>query len=560
MQGDVVPTAMGNPSVNAGMIPRVLFKLFEHLETLPDYAVKVSYIELYNEDLRDLLAPEATKDTPRTELKIFDDSAKKGVFIQGLEEVGVRSIGDALGALSRGSQRRQIAATKMNDHSSRSHSVFTLTVHTKEASPAGEDLLRVGKMNLVDLAGSENIGRSGAADKRAREAGMINQSLLTLGRVINGLVDGAAHVPYRESKLTRLLQDSLGGRTKTSIIATVSPARVNMEETLSTLEYALRAKSIRNKPEVNTRMTRNALLKEYVAEMERLKADVLAAREKNGIFVSELRWGELEAEQDAARRGALDAKKQIEAAESQLRNLQEEFKQSITLLGRKDTELTDARGQLEATAHTLEQTAGQLRTTETALEEEAAVRRAHEQAEELLDQIATGLRETLVQSLGDNAGLFDKLERKAGVLTANTDTVRTHGQALSRDVQALSSQLETFASSATQHAQKVKLEVEHLRRTELDALAALTEQVNEQANRTQEALGVVQAKEAIGDEAMRSIETVVTTALDHLKKGFAAWGEKMRQTSQAKCNSLQESSQSSFTSVGCSRHGVAVRS
>jgi kinesin family member 11 len=156
---------------------------------------------------------------------------------------------------------------------SRSHTVFTITVHLKETTE-GEDMLRVGKLNLVDLAGSESIGRSGAADKRAREAGIINQSLLTLGRVINALVERSQHVPYRESKLTRLLQDSLGGRTKTCIIATVSPAKVNFDETLSTLDYANKAKSIHNKPQVNQMMTKKALIKEYVEMIERLKGDL----------------------------------------------------------------------------------------------------------------------------------------------------------------------------------------------------------------------------------------------------------------------------------------------
>ena len=111
------------------------------------------------------------------------------------------------------------------------------------------------------MAGSENIGRSGAVDKRAREAGNINQSLLTLGRVITALVERAPHVPYRESKLTRMLQDSLGGRTRTSIIATISPAQVNLEETLSTLDYAHRAKNITNRPEVNQKLTKKAMMK-----------------------------------------------------------------------------------------------------------------------------------------------------------------------------------------------------------------------------------------------------------------------------------------------------------
>lgn len=212
MQGDLIPTPMGNPSAQAGMIPRVLFRLFHHLETsVADYSVKISFVELYNEELRDLLAPDlsapagsmqpmsmgAGKDGGQGTLKIFDDASKKGVFIQGLEECCVKDSKDALALLTKGSQRRQIAATKFNDHSSRSHSVFSITVHTKETSSIGDDLLRVGKLNLVDLAGSENIGRSGAQDKRAREAGMINQSLLTLGRVINALVDRSSHVPYR---------------------------------------------------------------------------------------------------------------------------------------------------------------------------------------------------------------------------------------------------------------------------------------------------------------------------------------------------------------------------
>jgi len=213
MQGDLSPTPMGNPSAHAGIIPRVLFRLFHELEkAYTDFFVKISFIELYNEELRDLLANDlaaptaltqpmaiATKDARGVEggLKIFDDATKRGVFIQGLEEVAVKDSKAALALLTKGSERRQIAATKFNDHSSRSHSVFSITVHIKETTSMGDDLLKVGKLNLVDLAGSENIGRSGAENKRAREAGMINQSLLTLGRVINALVDKAQHVPYR---------------------------------------------------------------------------------------------------------------------------------------------------------------------------------------------------------------------------------------------------------------------------------------------------------------------------------------------------------------------------
>ncbi|KAJ0978514.1 hypothetical protein J5N97_013988 [Dioscorea zingiberensis] len=155
-------------------------------------------------------------------------------------------------------------------------------------------MIKSGKLNLVDLAGSENISRSGArevggtlflSEGRAREAGEINKSLLTLGRVINALVEHSGHIPYRDSKLTRLLRDSLGGKTKTCIIATISPSIYCLEETLSTLDYAHRAKNIKNKPEINQKMMKSALIKDLYTEIDRLKQEVNAARDKNGIYI-----------------------------------------------------------------------------------------------------------------------------------------------------------------------------------------------------------------------------------------------------------------------------------
>ena len=192
--------------------------------------------------------------------------------------------------LEKGSMKRQTAETMMNATSSRSHTVFTITVHIKEVTKEGDEVLRTGKLNLVDLAGSENIGRSGAQDQRAVEAGKINQSLLTLGRVITSLVEHAGHVPYRESKLTRLLQDSLGGRTKTSIIATVSPASVNYEETVSTLDYANRAKNITNRPEINQRLNKAEMLKSYETELIKLKRDWKQINDSNGVYLAKDNW------------------------------------------------------------------------------------------------------------------------------------------------------------------------------------------------------------------------------------------------------------------------------
>ncbi|KAH6760761.1 P-loop containing nucleoside triphosphate hydrolases superfamily protein [Perilla frutescens var. frutescens] len=144
------------------------------------------------------------------------------------------------------------------------------TFASKEATPEGEELIKCGKFNLVDLAGLENISRSGAWEGRAREDGEINKSLLTLGRVINALVKHLGHIPYRDSKLTHLLRDSLGGRK--CIIATVSLAVHCLEKTLSTLDCAHRAKHIKNKPEVNQKMMKSTLIKDLYGEIERLKA------------------------------------------------------------------------------------------------------------------------------------------------------------------------------------------------------------------------------------------------------------------------------------------------
>uniref|UniRef100_A0A8C9Z8Z8 Kinesin-like protein n=1 Tax=Sander lucioperca TaxID=283035 RepID=A0A8C9Z8Z8_SANLU len=269
----------------AGIIPRTLHQIFEKLsENGTEFSVKVSLLEIYNEELFDLLSP---SDDVNERLQLFDDPRnKRGVVVKGLEEVTVHNKDEVYQILERGSAKRRTASTLMNAYSSRSHSVFSVTIHMKEITMDGEELVKIGKLNLVDLAGSENIGRSGAVDKRAREAGNINQSLLTLGRVITALVEKRPHIPYRESKLTRILQDSLGGRTKTSIIATVSPSSSNLEETLSTLEYASRAKNIMNKPEVNQKLTKRTLIKEYTEEIERLKRDLAATRDKNGVYLS----------------------------------------------------------------------------------------------------------------------------------------------------------------------------------------------------------------------------------------------------------------------------------
>lgn len=275
----------------SGIIPRALSHMFDELRLLQvEHTVRASFLELYNEEIFDLLS--CSEEPSHKSLRIFEE--KKGsVIVRGLEEVIVSNKNEVYKLLEKGSKRRQTAATLMNAQSSRSHTIFTITVHIKESTIENEDIVRVGKLNLVDLAGSENIGRSGAIERRACEAGNINKSLLTLGRCITSLVEQTPHIPYRESKLTRLLQDSLGGKTKTSIIATISPSHCNLEETMSTLDYASRAKSIKNKPEVNQKFTKKALIREYTDEIEKLKRDLVATRDKNGVYVAEENYNDM---------------------------------------------------------------------------------------------------------------------------------------------------------------------------------------------------------------------------------------------------------------------------
>ncbi|KAJ0089052.1 hypothetical protein Patl1_31944 [Pistacia atlantica] len=293
----------GDLPAEAGVIPRAVRQIFDTLEAQnADYSMKVSFLELYNEEITDLLAqednPKSTEDKQKKPISLMEDG-KGCVVVRGLEEEAVYSANEIYTILERGSAKRRTADTLLNKHSSRSHSVFSITVHIKEAAVGDEDLIKCGKLNLVDLAGSENISRSGAREGRAREAGEINKSLLTLGRVINALVEHSAHIPYRDSKLTRLLRDSLGGKTKTCIIATISPSAHSLEETLSTLDYAYRAKNIKNKPEANQKMSKAVLLKELYLEIEKMKQDVRAARDKNGVYIPHERYAQDEAEKKA---------------------------------------------------------------------------------------------------------------------------------------------------------------------------------------------------------------------------------------------------------------------
>jgi len=418
----------------SGIIPRALNHLFENISS--NDVVRVSFLELYNEELYDLLGP--CEDTNR--LRIFEDASRKGsVIVSGLEEVAVRSRDEIYEILKRGTSKRQTAATLMNARSSRSHTIFSVTVHIKDNEIDGEDLVKIGKLNLVDLAGSENIGRSGAIDKRAREAGNINQSLLTLGRVITSLVEKAPHVPFRESKLTRLLQDSLGGRTLTSIIATISPSQADFEDTVSTLEYAQRAKKITNKPEVNQKVTLKAVLRDYQDEIEKLRRDLLACREKNGFMVDEKNYKEM--------------CKKIDEMEANIKALEEEKEKVLEVFSVTKESLQEKEQLLTKTSEDLKTKEKLLHETKIDLNAHIKVINHQEEANLKLADQAKALLNVADKSTLENKKLFEKIERQKFAEITNRAKLESFQTNFQKELKNLENRID-FGSQSNQELLK----------------------------------------------------------------------------------------------------------
>lgn len=251
-----------------GIIPNSFAHIFGHIakaEGDTRFLVRVAYLEIYNEEVKDLLGKDQNA---RLEVKERPDV---GVYVKDLSAFVVNNADDMDRIMTLGNKNRSVGATNMNMHSSRSHAIFTVTIECSEKGPDGEQHVRVGKLHLVDLAGSERQAKTGATGQRLKEATKINLSLSTLGNVISSLVDGkSTHIPYRNSKLTRLLQDSLGGNSKTVMVANVGPADYNYDESISSLRYANRAKNIKNRAKINED-PKDALLRQFQKEIEDLK-------------------------------------------------------------------------------------------------------------------------------------------------------------------------------------------------------------------------------------------------------------------------------------------------
>ena len=303
-----------------GIIPRMISHVFKHIykHEDTDFMIKVSMIEIYQEKIRDLF------DVSRVNLNIREDSIK-GIYVDGASERYVGCPNDVLALLEMGSANRAQAATNMNEHSSRSHSIFILTINQTNKK---EGYSKIGKLYLVDLAGSEKISKTGATGHTLEEAKIINKSLTTLGRVINNLTDGkSTHIPYRESKLTRVLQESLGGNSKTCLIITCSPSIYNESESLSTLRFGERAKKIKNKPKINKEITVAELQKLVTQLKENLKkADARISQlenyiRQNGLSVPASDYKNEEDEEEKRKREEKEEKEKSKNEEKEINDL-----------------------------------------------------------------------------------------------------------------------------------------------------------------------------------------------------------------------------------------------
>ncbi|CAL1385826.1 unnamed protein product [Linum trigynum] len=326
---------MRGSATELGVIPLAVHDVFdiinEHVDR--EFLLRMSYMEIYNEDINDLLAPEHRK------LQIHEN-LERGIYVAGLREEIVTSPQQVLDRMQFGEAHRHIGETNMNVYSSRSHTIFRMIIESRDRTEDEDrgnacDAVRVSVLNLVDLAGSERAAKTGAEGVRLKEGSHINKSLMTLGTVIKKLSEGAesqgGHVPYRDSKLTRILQPALGGNANTAIICNITLAQIHADETKSSLQFASRALRVQNCACVNEVLTDAALLKRQKKEIEELRAKLQGSHSehfeeeilnlRNTLLKSELERERVTLELEEEKRVQAEREKLLQEQAKRIENL-----------------------------------------------------------------------------------------------------------------------------------------------------------------------------------------------------------------------------------------------
>ncbi|XP_075637404.1 kinesin-like protein KIN-7O isoform X3 [Castanea sativa] len=326
---------MRGSEAEPGVIPLSVRDLFRTIQQDVDreFLLRMSYMEIYNEEINDLLAPEHRK------LQIHE-SIERGIYVAGLREEIVASPEQVLHFMEFGESHRHIGETNMNLYSSRSHTIFRMIIESRDKNEDEDinnscDAVRVSVLNLVDLAGSERAAKTGAEGVRLREGSHINKSLMTLGTVIKKLSEGAesqgGHVPYRDSKLTRILQPALGGNSNTAIICNITLAQIHADETKSTLQFASRALRVTNCARVNEILTDAALLKRQKKEIEELRAKLQDSHSehweeeilnlRNTLLQTELERERIALELEEEKKAQVEWEKRVKEQAKKIENL-----------------------------------------------------------------------------------------------------------------------------------------------------------------------------------------------------------------------------------------------
>lgn len=523
MEGDI------NSDENAGIIPRSVKSIIEKLEAgKAEYTVRVSYMELYNEVMQDLLVDPNDRSNP--ELKLCED-LKNGVVCNNLTETSVLTIDDIFKILNKGISNRKTAATLCNKQSSRSHSIFTMKIMIKESTIEGEEVIRQGQLNLVDLAGSECVGRSGAKEDRAREAGNINKSLLTLGRVITALVDNHRHIPYRDSKLTRLLQDSLGGKAKTCIIATFSPSHLCVEETLSTLDYANRAKSIKNAPQVNEKMNKKVLLKGFCSEIESLKAQLQATQEKNGVYVPPDEWQRINGVMQSQEGQLAECEAALKEREELMKEIQKEHAEMSNKLEVKENELKTKISELSSALSTIDTLNTNLNAAKQTICENEAIISEQITTERALTKTAESLKSELMERRREIDVLVSKIESLYSLDTSKTNMSKTLTDTLESQKDKLGELLVKISGESNEFMQCMRGDVQSMLQKGEEISSTLTSCIEKAITNLGSDTQTIQSNLAESSktaaEAFKSSDEVIMTSLKNAQQEMTTWTKSL---------------------------------